>query len=199
MNRIGSFIQTITGKLFWPLDPRPDEVEVEAIAHSLSQMCRWTGHSRQFYSVAQHACVVSDLVRPLAPHLALAALHHDSAEAYLSDICSPTKQFLYLRYEDSSGAVREESFTEAEHRIEQVIFEALGIQTPSATGRATIKTADLAALRYEQHHLMSAFPAEDPIYSIGLIGREWTCPWDPSSAKRHFIQRHNELKAANAL
>ncbi len=193
--RIGNYIQTYGGTLFWPLDPRPCEVNVVDIAHSLSQQCRWTGHTRLPYSVAQHACMVAELVRPIAPHLAYAALHHDSAEAYLSDICSPTKQNLFFRYENLAGMVVEESFTDAEGRVEDAIFAALEIKAPDKAGEATIKTADRAALRYECQHLMHKFPDDEWIYQIGLIDREWKTPWSPETARYEFLELHQILKA----
>ncbi len=189
MSRRGNYIQTASGKLFWPLDPLAEEVELDDIAHALSRMCRWTGHVREFYSVAQHACMVAELVRPVAPHLALAALHHDSAEAYLSDICSPTKKFLFIGTDDDDL----ETFSDAEHKIEQAIFEALAIPLPDAMGRSAIKTADRAALRLECENLMHPFPDGDWIYTIGLIDRPWETPWTPTLAKHKFLELHRSL------
>lgn len=48
----GDWIQTYTNKQFWPLDPRPEDVCIEDIAHALSLQCRFTGHVREFYSTA---------------------------------------------------------------------------------------------------------------------------------------------------
>lgn len=193
MNRIGNYIQTASGKLFYPLDPRAEEVCIYDIAHALSQCARWTGHTREFYSVAQHACVVASLVAYTAPHLALAALHHDSAEAYLADICSPTKQFLWLRYENHAGVEQMESFSSVEDRVEHAILKALSIETPDQDGRAAIKTADRAALRWEAENLMSPFPNEDPIYTIGLIPHKWVRPWTSEKAESEFLAFHNAL------
>jgi uncharacterized protein len=89
--RIGDFIQTFTGGCFWPLDPRPDEVFVADIAHALSMKCRWGGHSKRFYSVAEHSVLISFHV---PSHVALWGLLHDAAEAYSADIPSPLKQNL---------------------------------------------------------------------------------------------------------
>ena len=47
--RNGSWIQTYTGIQFWPLDPRPEEIEIRDIAHALSLLCRFNGHCRVFY------------------------------------------------------------------------------------------------------------------------------------------------------
>lgn len=69
---------TYTGRTFYPFDPRPEDICIEDIAHSLSNMCRFCGHVREFYSVAEHS------VRG-ASHLyglnALQFLLHDAAEA----------------------------------------------------------------------------------------------------------------------
>ena len=91
MNRKGDFIQTFTGRMFWPIDPQPDEVDIEDIAHALSNVCRFCGHTREFYSVAQHSVLVSEIV-PAA--FALEGLLHDATEAYISDVARPVKPYL---------------------------------------------------------------------------------------------------------
>ncbi len=53
------WIQTFTGKKFFPLTPDPELICIEDIAHSLSMQCRYNGHSKQFYSVAQHSVILS--------------------------------------------------------------------------------------------------------------------------------------------
>ncbi len=95
MTRKGDYIATYTGKQFYPLDPRPEDVCLEDIAHSLSNLCRFTGHTDtdRFYSVAQHSVICSTIV---APEAALLALLHDAAEAYLGDISRPLKRDLYV-------------------------------------------------------------------------------------------------------
>ncbi len=89
--RDGSWIQTYTGIQFWPLDPRPEEIDIRDVAHSLSLLCRFNGHCHRFYSVAEHCLHVSALV---APEHGLWGLLHDAAEAYVSDIPRPIKQHL---------------------------------------------------------------------------------------------------------
>ena len=78
-----SWIQTFQGKAFDPFAPRPADISHFDIAHALSNICRFTGHTNTFYSVAQHSVQVALLVpRPMQ----LAALLHDASEAYLCDI-----------------------------------------------------------------------------------------------------------------
>ena len=86
--RYGNWIQTYTGKLMYPLDPRPEEIDIVDIAHALSNVCRFNGHCNAFYSVAQHSVFVSDHVKP---ENALHGLLHDASEAYISDIVKPVK------------------------------------------------------------------------------------------------------------
>src|ERR1700693_75116 len=63
--RKGDWIQTFTGRQFWPLDPRPEEVCIEDIAHGLSNECRFAGQCRSFYSVAQHSVLCARNVLPM--------------------------------------------------------------------------------------------------------------------------------------
>lgn len=79
---------TYTGGRFWPLDPKPEHVQLPDIAHALSNICRFGGHTRSFYSVAQHSVLVSQQV---APEHRLTALLHDATEAYVGDIVRPLK------------------------------------------------------------------------------------------------------------
>jgi hypothetical protein len=86
-----SWIQTASGRRFWPLNPKPEDVCIEDIAHALAMKCRFGGHSQRFYSVAEHSVHVALAVRP---ELRLAALLHDAAEAYLADIPRPVKPLI---------------------------------------------------------------------------------------------------------
>ena len=88
MDRKGKFIQVYSGKRFWPLDPKIDEVDIDDISHSLSKQCRFSGHTEFHYSVAQHCIHVSLFCNPAH---ALEGLMHDASEAYLVDFPRPVK------------------------------------------------------------------------------------------------------------
>src|SRR5215213_11515028 len=92
-------IQTFTGKFVTPLDPKIDQIDIIDIAHALSNMCRYAGHVRKFYSVAEHSILASYYV---FEDEALEALLHDATEAYLVDVPKPYKHMLpdYCKYED---------------------------------------------------------------------------------------------------
>lgn len=113
--RKGDWFQTYPKSIqFWPLDPRPEEIFIEDIACSLSNICRFTGHVKNFLSVGQHSLFVSRLC---SPQNALAGLMHDAAEAYVNDISRPIKPFL-------------NNFKEIEDNILEVIFNKYGIEWP---------------------------------------------------------------------
>jgi hypothetical protein len=128
-------IQIGSGAYFDLLNPDPATVRVEDIAAALSRLCRFTGHCRRFYSVAQHSTLVSRLV---PPELARWGLYHDAAEAYLGDVASPLKRLL-------------PDYKAIEHRVEEAVFAALGLYGPMPP---EVKRADLVALAAEKHDLL---------------------------------------------
>lgn len=92
------WIQTFTGRRFDLLDPDPDQVDIRDIAQGLSHQCRFNGHCKMFYSVAEHSMLASTAASP-DRELAKYALLHDAAEAYLGDIVRPLK-YLLPAYEE---------------------------------------------------------------------------------------------------
>ena len=125
-DRKGSWMLTHTGVRYYPLDPRPSEVSIIDIAHSLAMQCRYGGHCRDFYSVAEHSVYVSRLV---PPQHALVALLHDATEAYVSDVPRPLKPYLTnydeieeLNWEAISAALRVSMFVPAcVHEVDTLI------------------------------------------------------------------------------
>lgn len=170
--RAGNWMQTFTGRQFWPLDPRPEEIDIDDIAVALSRACRYAGHCERFYSVAEHSVLVSQVVPPSD---ALAGLLHDATEAYLVDIPRPIKPFL-VGYKD------------IEHRLWEVIAERFDV-LPELP--ASVKTADNAVLLAEQQQILKPPPAPwcvpgDP---ADVIIR---C-LPPSEAERLFRMRFAEV------
>lgn len=128
-------IRTFTGKYVNPLNPDPDTICIEDIAHALSQICRFGGHLPYFYSVADHSLAVSYC---LPDEHALAGLLHDASEAYLCDIPSPVKKQI-------------PGYAEAEDRLMKVIAEKFGFPWPVPE---VVKQVDRSALEEEWHGLM---------------------------------------------
>lgn len=87
------YIQTVKGRRFYMSKPSFD---IQEIAHATAMQCRFTGHVREFYSVAEHSVLVSRLLAETQgmPELAFEGLMHDAHEAYVSDIASPWKALI---------------------------------------------------------------------------------------------------------
>ncbi|MEO5362379.1 MAG: phosphohydrolase [Magnetococcus sp. DMHC-8] len=172
-HRTGAWIQTFTGLQFWPMDARPAEVEIHDIAHSLAMLCRFNGHCRRFYSVAEHAVHVS---RVVPPEHARWGLLHDAAEAYISDMPQPIKREL-------------PQFQACEERLLQVIARRFSLSpgVPSA-----VKQADLQLLATEKGALMGQEPApwEDLPAPLPLT---MIHAWGPEQAEQRFLARFAEL------
>jgi len=150
-----SWIQTYTNIQFWPLNPRPQDVYIEDIAHSLANVCRFGGHCRKFYSVAQHSCLVAlDIKRrgichcaseARVQHIQLLALLHDAAEAYTADIARPIKPAW-------------PEFVAIESRLLNTILDGLGV-APDVEVYQTIKFCDDTLLATEARDLMGPPPS----------------------------------------
>jgi len=120
-------IATYSGKMVNLLNPEPADVCIEDIAHSLSLINRYTGHTKRPYSVATHSILAMEHWRDVD---ALAALLHDSAEAYIGDVSSPFKQILAVK---GTG----EALKRLEERHLAVIGDALDINNFVPRVRAT--------------------------------------------------------------
>lgn len=174
--RVGSWMQTFSGKQFWPLDPRPDEVCIEDIAHHLSMVCRYNGACHQFYSVAQHSVLVSD---NLPKHLALVGLLHDAAEAYAGDMIRPLKRHLA-------------EYQKVIERIEFAVAVHFGIPYEDRCPHPEVKIADNRAIVTEQRDIMAPPPV--PWEDQGVLPFEDTIEgWSPHLAETMFLARYREL------
>lgn len=126
----GRLIRTYSGHYFDVFDPNPDHIEIEDIAHSLSLLCRFAGHIKSFYSVAEHSIWVCNKVSKTH---ALTALLHDASEAYLIDLPKPIKDEI-------------SQYLEVENNLMKVIAEKFGFQYPFPE---EVKIYDKAALEFE--------------------------------------------------
>ncbi len=112
------WIQTFTGKKFFPLEPNIEDICIEDIAHSLSMQCRFAGHSKTHYSVAQHSIAMVNgwFNGPENKELAKYALLHDASEAYLTDIPRPLKHLPQFQF-----------YRDAEKHLSELIYVKFGL------------------------------------------------------------------------
>ena len=116
-------IMTFTGKKFYYLDVKPDDICIEDIAHALSNTCRYNGHCKNFYSVAEHSILCCD--RGSNWLCKIWGLLHDAAEAYIGDLVSPFKHRLLFQYSDCNCKV-----CDYEDYIIRAIAKKFGIPYP---------------------------------------------------------------------
>jgi hypothetical protein len=179
--RYGDWFQTYTGKKFYPLDPRADEVCIEDIAHALAMQCRFGGHCRDHYSVAEHSVRASF---KFPEDHALSLLLHDATEAYLVDLPRPIKRsgvfgWLYRRIEA---------------RVEREIAIAFNVKCLSCP---KVKRVDSRMLLTEKRDLLADPPSawkesegHFPPYQSVIK------PASPRQAENAFLKRFTELTAS---
>ncbi len=168
-------IITASGVLFDLLEPRVEDVRAFDIAHGLAMKCRWAGHTRIYYSVAEHSVRVS---RRCAPEDALKGLLHDAAEAYLGDVPSPLKR-------------RMDGYREIEERLLGVIFARYGLTLPLP---ASVENADHAELENDRITLTKFIDAPTPRWKRPAQTDLPACFgwWE---ARARFLVRLHELGA----
>jgi len=189
-DRRGDWMETFTGRKFWPLDPRPDEVCIADIAHALANTCRFGGHVREFYSVAQHSVIVS---RHVPEEYAVLGLLHDAAEAYLGDVITPLKRAMPV-------------YSDTERQLLSVLMRGLWPRPGGALGVSgaacdTVKHVDTRLLWAEAQQLMANGTRDWRAWANGY----WAAgvepldvriiPWCPTVAETMFLERWEEVSA----
>lgn len=177
--RAVSFIETYSGRAFYPLRPRVEDVSVIDIAHHLANQCRYSGATRLFYSTAQHCCLLADFVMQRRNGTALDGLEilmHDGAETYLVDVPRPIKQFL-------------PDYRKWDHTLTMTIREWMGLKD--------------RPLPKWQDEFDSRIIVDERLQVMSDSGLDWQHdlvpldinidPWDPQRAEQEFLKRYAVL------
>ena len=179
--RNGDWMQTYTGRAFWPLDPRVEDIDLLDIAQALSNLCRYAGHTRRFYSVAEHSYLLAGWCARNFPddkELLRYVLLHDAAEAYLVDIPRPLKRSL-------------PGYSDIEARVESVIWERFGI-VPDAESKAVVKEIDDRIIEDERLALLAG-PPEGHSWRLRMALGVAVVGEAPEQARAHFLTCANLL------
>lgn len=168
------WMQTFTGRAFFPLEVDPDNIDEFDIAHSLAMQCRYNGHVSRFYSVAEH-CVHMSFVVPEED--ALWALLHDATEAYVGDMVRPLKKHIPI-------------FSEIEDRIMLAVCEKFHLNQNFMPD--SVKEADNRIIENERLALL-----KDPPYPWTVHGDPYPEieieAWAPAVAEFNYYTRLQEL------
>ena len=169
-----AIMQTATGGHFNFEDPLSSDINVLDIAHALSHIPRFAGHTQTFYSVAEHSHMCVEYLRrmveesdgqlKISNQTYMAALLHDAAEAFISDIPRPFKNLI-------------PGIAKMELSILDAIIQLLEIDLDEADWDL-VKQADNYMLMLEARHLLA--PA-----------RQFKLVWGPWIGKHY--QAHNEM------
>ena len=168
----GHWMQTFTGRQFFPMEPRPEEIDRLDIAHALSMIARYNGHAKHFYSVAEHCVHLSYLV---PTEHALWALLHDATEAYVGDMIRPLKAHM-------------KAYCAAEDRVMLAIAEHFDMDQIMPE---EVKRADTRILLDERAALFDTWAGdwrvEGEPFGIAIHA------WSPAEAKQRYLNRLAEL------
>ena len=168
------WIETYSGQRFDFHDPKPEQVHLEDVAHALSLLCRYNGHTQRFYSVAEHSVHIADRIRAdgYKAQVQLTGLLHDAAEYIIGDMARPIK-------------VTMPQFKEAEIIIDKVVAERFGTLYPFPD---IIKELDTRILCDERDQAMSQSKNMWGVDGLEPIGCRLQF-WSPEKAKAKFLER----------
>ena len=180
----------VTGRSIDLFSFEQSDIAIRDIAHSLSLINRFNGHTPYPMSVAQHSVFVSNLCGSHGPRVMLQGLLHDAAEAYIGDMT----RFLKL-----SSIMA--SYRDIERRIEMAIMSYHNLPLDLTTA---VKDADRLMVRFEARVVFGedykfygkdGFPPLTPVerHRIGM----WE-PWDWEYAKETFMTVYKRLMLETA-
>lgn len=175
----GPAVQVFTGGLVDLLYPTSDMIDIRDIAAATSKLCRYTGHVKEFFSVAQHMVWCSYHV---PEKFALEALLHDASEAYTGDVNRPLKQLM--------EGLKPKLFKGIEHALEKAVAEKYGAVWPWPP---EVKRADNLALATEKRDLMPRSRAGERWPDLPRPHPEHIRPWSPQQAQHEYLVRFENL------
>lgn len=157
----GSSIVVGSGSYVDPLDIKVSDIKTKDLGDALAKLCRFNGHGRFFWSVAQHSLLVAYIVELLAPKAiershdradaVRYAILHDAAEAYLGDVAAPLKRTPAFQ-----------AYRDAEEKVLHTVFKAYGLlPNPDPVIAGVVKEADVIAVSVEASQLLPTKSLED--------------------------------------
>jgi 5'-deoxynucleotidase YfbR-like HD superfamily hydrolase len=184
----------LSGRRLDLLNPSPEDIELDDIAHGLARMARWNGQTigTSIFSVAQHSLLVEAIVCSMGfsdREVRLAALLHDAPEYVIGDMISPFKATIGGEYKA------------VEHRLLAAIHERFGLERELSENLAKrIKQADRIAAYCEATRLAGFAENEaemlfdKPVGTITVYDH-FLRSWPADEAKSRFIAAFRQAEA----
>jgi hypothetical protein len=180
-----NWVQTFSGRKVDLEYPKPEDIAIEDIAHALSRICRYGGHCKDFYSVAEHSLLVEKVIQDEicdCKPVNMAGLLHDAAEAYLGDMISPLKKI-----------VTRELYLEG--RWLDAISEKFALEVKLNPMNRRVHTADAFMMKVEVY---SVLPSVHSDWGFPLKRPEFPSYYQPkclppAEAEKAFLARFREL------
>lgn len=190
----GDWMQTFTGRAFYPMDPQPGDIDPVDIAHALSLVCRYGGHVKRFYSVAEHCVLIANYLYETTGDrdLALWGLLHDAPEAYIGDMVRPLKRSMpaYREVDDKIMTVIAERFGLGAYVTTPDGFPIFGfIPLPVKDADNRILLTEKAALLSEPEIPWHPFFETITPLPVDVIG------WDPEVAETEYLRLLAQFQA----
>jgi hypothetical protein len=180
------WMQTFSGRAFYPLDPRPEDIDINDIAIGLARECRFSGQCRAYYTVAEHSVLVS---YDIEERYALEGLLHDAAEAYLRDLTAPVKRALRVIESGRGGsATGRSSYDQLEDAVCRAISARFGLLYPFPDA---VKVSDQRVLLAEYRDALD--PPPRPRKEMGAPSSCRVLGLNPQAARQNFLDRFADI------
>lgn len=172
-------ILTYSGNYYDYKKPSESHLNILDVAHALSQICRYSGHCREFYSVAEHSVNVYQLLTDAGYDYEIrkAGLLHDSPESVMLDVVKPLKMLL-------------PDYQALEEEIELDMARRFEYQYPL---HPAVKWADLMMLNIEQRQIMNNEDEWETHMSIDKYKDFKIECLSPKDAKERFLNTYMSL------
>ncbi|MNC12200.1 hypothetical protein D3C81_742270 [compost metagenome] len=176
--RKGNWVETHSGAMFYVLDAKEEEINVFDIIHALSHLCRFGGHVKHFYSVAQHSLMVWKYLKDIGhgTYIQILGLIHDFTEGYMVDLPKPIKEMF-------------PEYTQLEDNLFNIILDSFKIKRPTKIEWDIIKDADVAVLFHEANLLDINKNEWAPKINLHYEIKEEL----PSVVKNELLNKFNEI------
>jgi hypothetical protein len=161
-----------------------EDINIWDVSHALGNKCRFTGHTRKFYSTGEHSYRISKYLESIGASLMdqYVGLHHDDTDAYLPDVPTPLKVLPEFEF-----------FKKVESHLQKLCYQRFDC---IVNDYSIVKRADIIALLTEKRDLMPQRNSDwNHKYTETAIPEPYYIePWTPSFAKLMFQKRHFELR-----